>query len=407
MRFARYLFRVSTQVIRQWARDRCPQQAASLAFQTVLSIVPALAVALAALRVTGNMGAESSLVDFVAEKFIPVSPEQIADKLQTWSENVTFESLGLVGLITTVLLGFVMFNSLERIINEIWRVERKRSFAQKFVVFYASATIGPFLIGVSLYQAAKVGLADGYGGFLLSIVTSFFALFLANYFLPATKVRVGPALIGAAVTTVLFEVAKYAFSAYATQYAFQKYSGIYGTVAIVPLWLVWIYWSWLMLLLGVEVAHAAQNISVLERMDRRGAMSLENELVRRVNGVMAARVMVAVSESYIVGDKTLSRAALADRFDLSGDAVERLTQRLEDNDLLIEVEGHNPGFIPARPPDEITLDEVLATFRADDIEVPGAALSRARLEAVLREIDANTKAVTTQLTLADLARADD
>jgi membrane protein len=232
-------------------------------------------------------------------------------------------------------------------------------------------------------------------------------LFLANYFLPATKVRVGPALIGAAVTTVLFEVAKYAFTSYATGFAFQKYAGIYGTVAIVPMWLVWVYWSWLMLLLGVEVAHAAQNIAVLERMDRRGALSLENELVRRVTGVMAARVMVAISEGYINGEKVMSRSAIADRFDLSSGAVERLTQRLEDSDLLIEVEGQYTGFIPARPPAEITLAEVLATFRADDSEPLVPSASRTRLDSVLRDIDANTEAKTANLTLEDLAAPPD
>ncbi|MCP4223401.1 MAG: hypothetical protein GY773_08685, partial [Actinomycetia bacterium] len=188
-----------TQVVRGGARDRCPAKAASLACQTVPSVGPLMAVALRVLRWSGNTDAESSFVDFLAQHLIPVSREVIADKLSTWSGNVRLDSLGLVGLISIVFLAFVMLNSLEKTINVIWRAEQRRSLAQKFIIFYASVTIGPFLIGTSLYQAAKFGLTDGSSGFLISITASSGAFFLANYVLPATKVRLGPAILGAVV----------------------------------------------------------------------------------------------------------------------------------------------------------------------------------------------------------------
>jgi membrane protein len=403
VRFSLYVIRLIAQVLRQWARDHCPQQAASLAFQTVLSVVPVLAVCLAALRATGLIEAESALVNFLSERFIPVSRAELSRTLLAWSENVTFQSLGLVGLVTTVILGFVMWSSLEQIMNHIWRVERRRSVAQKFMVFYATATIGPLLIGVSLYQAAKFGLVEGGSGLLVSLVCSFLALFLANYFLPGTRVRVRPAAIGAAVTTVLFELAKYLFNLYVSEVAFERYSGVYGALAVAPICLAWIYWSWLMLLLGAEVAHAAQNIRLLERSERRGVLSLENELLHRVNGPTAARVMVAVSEAYLSGKKVLSHRQIADRFDLSPDAVERLARRLKDADLLIEVEGDYTGFVPARPPGEITLADVLAAFRTGDRD--GAGGDRSGVDAVLAEIEAGALARTAPITLAQLASA--
>lgn len=402
VRYSLYVIRLIAQVLRQWARDLCPQQAASLAFQTVLSVVPVLAVCLAALRATGLIEAESALVDFLSERFIPVSRAELSRTLLAWSENVTFQSLGLVGLVTTVILGFVMWRSLEKIMNHIWRVERRRSVAQKFMVFYATATIGPLLIGVSLYQAAKFGLVEGGSGLLVSLVCSFLALFLANYFLPATRVRVRPAAIGAAVTTVLFELAKYLFNLYVSEVAFERYSGVYGALAVAPICLVWIYWSWLMLLLGAEVAHAAQNIRLLERSERRGTLSLENELLHRVNGPTAARLMVAVSEAYLSGKKVLTHQQIADRFDLSPDVVERLTQRLKDADLLMEVEGDHVGFVPARPPSEITLADVLAAFRTGDRDAGDRANA---LDAVLAEIEAGALARTAPITLAQLVSA--
>lgn len=400
VRVSLYLVRLGLQVVRQWARDRCPQQAASLAFQTVLSVVPVLAVCLAALRLTGLIEEESALVQFLSDRFIPVSSEELASVLTEWSENVTFKSLGLVGLLTTVTIAFVMWHSLDQIMNHIWRAERKRTIAQKFVVFYATFTIGPILLGVSLYQAARFGLAEGGWRFLLSVTSSYLALFLANWFLPATRVKIGPAAIGAAVTTVLFEVAKYVFTLYVTEFAFERYSGIYGALAVAPFWLIWVYWSWLMLLLGAEVAHAAQNIRLLEQSERRGTLSLENELLHRVNGPMAARVMVAVVEAYLGGAKVLSRQKIADRLDLSPDVVERITRRLKDADLLIEVEGEHLGFVPARPPSEISLAQVLAAFRGDDRD--GESGRQSPLTAVLADIELGTLLRTAQITLDQL-----
>ena len=400
VRVSLYLVRLAVQVVKQWARDRCPQQAASLAFQTVLSIVPVLAVCLAALRLTGLMEEESALVQFLSDRFIPVSSKELASLLTGLSENVTFKSVGIFGLVTTVTIAFVMWHSLDQIMNHIWRAERKRTIAQKFVVFYATFTIGPLLLGVSLYQAARFGLAEGSSGFLLSVASSFLALFLANWFLPSTRVRVGPAAIGAAVTTVLFEVAKYVFTIYVTEFAFQRYSGIYGALAVAPFWLIWIYWSWLMLLLGAEVAHAAQNIRLLEQSERRGTLSLENELLQRVNGPMAARVMVAVVEAYLGGAKVLSRQKIADRLDLSPDVVERITRRLKDADLLMEVEGDFIGFVPARPPNEISLAQVLAAFRGDDRD--GEKSRQTPLTTVLADIELETSLRTAQVTLDQL-----
>jgi membrane protein len=400
VRFSLYLLRLAVQVVRQWARDRCPQQAASLAFQTVLSVVPVLAVCLAALRLTGLMEEESTLVRWLSDKFIPVSSTELSAVLTEFSENVTFKSLGLVGLITTVAIAFVMWHSLDQIMNQIWRSERRRTLAQKFVVFYATFTIGPLLLGVSLYQAARFGLAEGSSGFLFSVASSYLALFLANWFLPATRVRIGPAAIGAAVTTVLFEIAKHLFTLYVTEFAFERYSGIYGALAVAPFWLIWIYWSWLMLLLGAEVAHAAQNIRLLEQSERRGTLSLENELLQRVNGPMAARVMVAVVDAYLTGRKVISRQQIADRLDLSPDVVERITRRLKTEDLLMEVEGEHAGFLPARPPSDISLAQVLAVFRGDDRD--GQSRQQSPLTAVLADIELGTFLRTSQITLDQL-----
>ncbi len=398
-----FVLRVVIQVLRQWARDRCPQQAASLAFQTVLSVVPLLAVMLAALRATGSLGQESKLTEFLAQNLIPIPQQEISQRLLELSQNITFQSMGAIGLATSVILAFIMINSLERIASYIWRAEHKRSLGQKFVVFYATATVGPALLATGLYQAAKVGLTEGMIGYALSFTTTLVASFLANYFLPSCRVRWRPALAGALVLTLLFEIAKFGFKIYVTEFALERYAGIYGAIAVLPLWLVWIYYSWLTLLLGFEVAHAGQNLHLLEQVDHRGTISLENELIQRVNGVVAARVMVAIARAYVDGEKVLSRRALEQRFDLSDEVITRLSQRLKEHDLLIEVSGDVNGFLPARPPSEISLAHVIRAFRGSDVVEASTAIgSHTALDKVLADIEADTLQRTGDLYLDEL-----
>lgn len=396
VRASQYAISLIRQLVHQWVRDRCPQQAASLAFQTVLSVVPLTAVAMAALRLWGDVGAESTLVAFLSEEFIPVSREVIATQLTEWSTNISMRSLGIMGLCTTVLLAFILVNNLEKTINAIWRSDRKRPLAQKFVVFYATVTLGPLLMGASLYEATQAGLTEGSGRFLIGVSTSFGALFFANYFLPVKRARMRAAMAGALVSTVLLELAKYAFKVYVTNFAFGSMSGIYGALAVIPLWLLWVYYGWLVFLLGVEVAYATQNLGFLQRRDRRGPMSLENEIVRRVNGVLASRIMMAIAAAYINGQKVTSRTTLEDIFDLSGEVLDRIAARLKGHDLILEVEGEFSGYLPARPPSEISLSQVLSAFRNDDIS-QAAHNPRTRLDQILAQLDEDARSRTEDL----------
>lgn len=356
-----YVWRLCVQVLSLWRRDRCPQQAAGLSFQSVLSVVPALALAMAAFRATGSMEAESSLIKFLASEYLPLSAEEISQKLLSLSENITFESLGLVGLITTLLIAFFTFNSLEQTINHIWRVERRRSFFRRLIAFYLTTTIGAVLVGLSLYQAAQFGLTDGWSGVVLSVIIAFTAIFLANYFLPHTRVRVKAALVGAAVTTIASEIAKIAFAAYVTRFALDKYSGVYGPLAAVPLCLVWIYWSWLMLLLGVEVSHSVQNLRLLEGAKGRVRLDLAGELERSINGRTAARIVAAIACAQDDGLPGVSRFRLSEEFGLSTDAIRIVTNRLRDAKLLEEASS-SALWTLTKAPGEMTVLEVFDAF---------------------------------------------
>ncbi len=401
-----YALRVLLQVIRQWARDRCPQQAQALAFQSALSIVPLVAIALILLRAFGAFGAQSALVDVLSRQVLPVSREVIAEKLVGWADNMAnFGTAGIAGFVSMLVLSFFMFDNVERIFNDIWRAPERRSLQQRLVVFYALVTIVPSLMGFSLYHAARFGLTDGAIGALGALGATFAALVCANKLLPTAKVAWGPAAIGALFSALAFEVAKHLFGLYVSRVAFQKYSGVYGTLGLLPVVLIWIYYSWLVVLLGAEIAHAVQNLRHLERLDRRTrrAHSAE-EALDKVNGTVAVRLFAAVVESWR-GGRALSRGALAARFDLDEDVVEKIFRRLRDRHLVVEVDGDTEGFLPARHPGEIQVTEVLAAFRgADIVSTSLRSSARNRLDELLTDLELAARDKARGVTMDDVTR---
>jgi membrane protein len=149
----------------------------------------------------------------------------------------------------------------------------------------------------------------------------------------------------------------------------KSYSSVYGPLGLVPLVLVWIYTAWLLVLLGAEIAHALQNLRLLEAEDRRRR---DDE---PINGLLAAQLLAAVAATHEVGGAGYPKEKLVTEFGLTPDNVERVVARLKLRGLIGEVRGDINGYIPARPAASIRLEEVLSAFRSSDIELAHGATS--------------------------------
>src|SRR5262249_38727320 len=132
-------------------------------------------------------------------------------------------------------------------------------------------------------------------------------LFVANKLLPATRVTWRAAAVGALLSALAFEAAKSLFQLYVARVAFQSYAGVYGALGLVPILLLWIYYSWLVVLLGAEVAHTVQNLHSLEGFDRRSG---EADAAGHVSGPVAARIMCAVVRRWREAGKATERTEL-------------------------------------------------------------------------------------------------
>jgi membrane protein len=393
-RVAIFLYRLSRSILGQWARDKCPQQAAALAFQTALSLVPVTAIVFSLLRAFGSLESESRLSQFVSEHLFPQMSD-VTDRIQEFSGKVSIGALGGAGLLFTLVTCYSLYSYVEKIFNDIWRVRERRTLIGKLLTFNAMVTFLPALAASSLYWSGKLIESSSFWRFVTPLLIQFFALTLMNWLLPRANVKWIWAGLGGLITAILLEVVKWAFVTFAVRIMLKSYSSVYGPLGLVPLVLVWMYTSWLLVLLGAEIAHALQNLRLLEAEDRRRR---DDE---PINGLLAAQLLAAVAATHEVGGAGHPKEKLVTDFGLTPDNVERVVARLKLRGLIGEVRGDINGYIPARPASTIHLDEVLSAFRSSDIEIAHGATAPSFAKLV-GELEDGRRRRIAGVTIADL-----
>src|SRR4029079_16223208 len=178
-RAAFFLYRLSRRILFQWAHDKFPQQAAALAFQTALSLVPVTAIAFSILRAMGSLDAESQLLRFLAEHVFP-QMEDVASRISEFSTKVSIGALGGGGLFFTLVTCYSLYSYVEKIFNDIWRVGQRRTLIGKFLTFYAMLTLLPTFAGFSLYWSGKLVESSAASRFLAPLLIQLAALAFMN-----------------------------------------------------------------------------------------------------------------------------------------------------------------------------------------------------------------------------------
>jgi membrane protein len=389
-----YLARLVLRIIKQWVRDRCPQQAAALTYQTTLGLVPLSALVFAALRLTHNLEAQSRLLEFISTQVLPDMGDVVSE-LASFSEKVAVGAAGGLGLAFTIATCYFLYDTVENTFNDIWHVSVRRSWFRKFLSFYPVVTLLPVLAGAYLYWSGRLIGSGPLARFFAPLSIQFGALFLINWMLPNIRVRWHAALAGALGTGFALEGLKWGFVHFAKGVLLSSYSGVYGPLALVPLILLWIYISWWVVLGGAEIANAIQNLRLLEAEERRHR---DDE---PINGMIAAQILAFVAADYQRGGKGIDRALLGREFGLSVEVIDRIAARLKNQGLLAEVQGDKEGFIPGRAAGSITLQDVLAAFRSSDLEAAPGATSPA-LAALIKDLEEARQTRIGAITIAEL-----
>jgi membrane protein len=248
-------------VIVQFFQDDCPYIASALAFTTLIAIVPLMSVSLSVLAsFPVFQGLINPLQDFIFENFVPATGKLVQGYLQQFTSQVS--KLSISGILFLLFTSLFMLYTIECTMNKIWRANSSRHGGAAFLLYWTILSLTPVILGLSIaassYLFSLPMLFNDSSHYLLLHYTPFLLSLLGFLFLytivPNCPVKIRHALGGSIVAALLFEAAKQAFAYYLTRY--NTYELLYGAFASVPIFFIWIYWVWLITLLGAEISYA-------------------------------------------------------------------------------------------------------------------------------------------------------
>jgi membrane protein len=371
-----YVEKISVLMQRQWhflkllgarfIQDQGLPSTASLTYTTLLSLVPLMTVTLAvfsAFPVSERVAEQ--VQDFVFANFIPASGEVLQQYFQQFSQKAS--QLTGAGFAFLVVVALMLMANIDRAFNTIWRVKSKRSPLSMFIVYWSVLSLGPLLIGVSMAVTSYLvsiplfsAAADTFGigrrllGFapLLASAVAFTLLYAV---VPNRRVPIRHAVAGGVLAAVLFELAKRGFAFYLT--SFPTYEAIYGALVAVPIFLVWVYLSWLVTLLGAEFTCC---LGIY-----RDEWSIAKSGVNRAGFVQAFRLLRRLWQAQHGGESLSVKLLSRELEGVSVEHVESLLQDLHKASLVLKTEGGDWAL--ARDLSEVDLFEL---YRAGSFSFP-------------------------------------
>ncbi len=389
-------------------RDLLLLRASALTYYTVLALIPLLAIALSLVEA---LGVSENLAGIIVDKLAAGSPEA-GQRILDIVQKVDFGTLGTLGaamLFATTLLGI---SSIERTLNTIWGVQQTRPWERRLPDYLAVLIIAPLLLGVALSlgttlqsQTLLQRLLEIPGFELLytlglrqaPLVFLWLGFAFIYWFLPNTKVRVPSALLGGLIAAVLFTLAQQVYVGF--NVGVSRYNALFGGLAALPLLLVWIYISWVVVLLGAEVAFAHQNLTPMSR-ERRAEKP--GPAARELIGLAIA---THVARAFRDGEGAVGVESMAEALNVSVRSVRAIVADLEGAGLIsARADARPEAFQLGRAAERIPVAEVLDTLRgARDAHSLLGELGRP-VEELLAEMDRQTTEALAGRTLADLVQ---
>jgi len=361
------------EVVREFWFIEGTSRAASLAYTTLLSLIPLLvAFTTYVQRYFSNIfPGFRAQIDAIMNAVIPYRSPQISYHLARFTENAATASA--FGAIVFMFVAFRLFLAVEGAVNQIWKVRSVRGYRQKIMAFTMLFFWGPLLMTLSFTTTSMLErnryLRILFEGDLIFMVVPIFVLFIGFtmlfWLVPSTRVRLPAAMMGAVVTTLLFTLVRYLFGVYADHLMSGRMNFIYGAVGLAVIFLIAIETMWVVILLGVEVSYVWQNLyGVLRASEQQVQDEPQFDLY------FALRALIEISRRFDRREEAPSAYRLAEQFGTTDSQMMRIMRKLEDGKLVAETGGDWIGYVPACDPDRISIEEVVVQMEGVLRRVP-------------------------------------
>lgn len=408
--------RIAYDVVRDVVEGNLTLHATSLVYTTLLSLVPLLAISFSVLK---SFGVHDFIQPFLLNVLAPLGnrADEVTGRIVGFVDNMRVGVLGAVGLGLLVWTVISLMQKIEATFNETWRISDQRSVARRFSDFLSVILIAPLLIfsafgiGASLSSNAVVeylrsyqivgwaiGLTQTVTPYLL-IVGAFTFLYV---FIPNTRVRLLSAFVGAVIAGTLWATAGKIFSSFVV--GSTNYTAIYSAFATAILFMIWLYVSWLILLVGASIAFYHQHPEDVRPL--RVPAMLSNETKERA----AFQLMRIIGRDYCDGKPGWPLDRLAKAVSLNGETTGPVLEALETARLLARTADKPPCYIPARPLEKTPLTAVLAAVRdGEEHRQPGMKTLRSDMptDSVIATIDRAVAEALAGRSVMDLVLEDD
>ena len=371
-RYLTFVLRVLHLLIKELMGGQLNLRAMSLVYTTLLSIVPLLAVSFSVLKGFGvhNNWIEPQLYDLLT----PLGPGsvELADKIISFVENVKVGMLGSIGIALLIYTVIALLQKIESAFNFVWQIDNLRSLSQRVSNYLSVTLVGPVLIFSAVGFTATVlntetaqqlvsiepfGTLMYYGSKLVPYILVCLAFTLIYIFIPNTHVQFAAALVGGVIAGVLWKITGWGFAAFIASSS--RYAAIYSSFAIVIMLLIWMYLSWLILLVGSQIAYFVQHPKYMTL--HREPMVLSN----RMREQLALQVMFLVGYNYFHGKPAWTLDRFVDYLDLPGEPLQRTLRILVDAGYLIEIDNDGvPIYLPLHDLENIRIIDVLTDVRS-------------------------------------------
>jgi membrane protein len=340
-------------------------RAMALTYLSLFALVPALVVAFSVVQAfTGMDRIAARVSEFLFENLAVGARATIEPYLQRFVKNAHLTSAGLVGGAFLVWSAVSLFSNVDRAVNDIWGIRRRRRLRSQAVIYWVGLTLGPLLLAASVMighstrdflAGTGLGIVALAGSVLLTC--TFFAV--VYLIVPDTKVRIGAAIAGGLAAGIAWELAKSGYTFAVAR--FFRYHAIYGSVAAVPTFLLWLFLSWAILLFGARLAFVVQYARI-----RRGALHPASKTAREI---LAGQVLLTVAKAYDRGAGPPDAGDVGAELSVQAEDVTEALAALKQANLLVSLaEG---GLVPSRPLERITLEDVRRAVQGLDA-APGA-----------------------------------